>query len=280
MPDNLPKTGSGYCPVYVFDLDGVITNPSSSRVNESVTDAMRLLLAAGFILAVNTGRSFEWVEQNLLERLRHDGHSRIFDRFVAVCEKGGEMAILQNNRWSVTPSEFAVAHDTYEIARTTFNQAKDRLKSMFWDNTKRTMASIEKLPSADLDTFHAEQRMLVSMLSESLSGHEIRIDATTIATDVESPRAGKYAGAQLIYTWVRPLMGEDNRSCRPSFISIGDSASDYDMARYFAEQGADSTCIYVGMPADKILYDERVKFVATTAHYDAGTLEFLAAHTT
>lgn len=262
-------------PVFVFDLDGVITNPANSQVNEDVVRAMHRLLVAGSYLAVNTGRSFEWVEQNLLRRLPNDGDSQIFDRFIAVCEKGGEMVALQDGQWSVSSSEFALPHETYESTRATFDQNKEQLSSMFWDSTKRTMATIEKLPSADLDTFHVEQHLLVTMLSASLSGHEFKIDPTTIATDVESPLAGKHAGAQLIYEWIRSFT--DTVEC--SFISFGDSVSDYDMARYFAAQGAKSTFVYVGKPTDKIAHDDRVIFTPTTAHYDAGTLEFLSQYT-
>jgi hydroxymethylpyrimidine pyrophosphatase-like HAD family hydrolase len=259
-------------PVYVFDLDGVITDPKNSQVNREVTGAMRQLLAEKTYLAVNTGRSFEWVEQNLIERLGPTGNDGIFARFIAVCEKGGEAIVRQDNRWSVSPSEFALPHDMYEATKTIFDQNSEQLKSMFWDDTKRTMATIEKVPTARLDTFHVEQGLLVRKLSAALATHGVRVDPTTIATDVESPAAGKHAGAQLIYEWVQSLGDVTDRS----FISFGDSISDYEMARYFAAQNARSTFVYVGMPTDKIVHDDQVTFISTTAQYAAGTMEFLA----
>jgi hydroxymethylpyrimidine pyrophosphatase-like HAD family hydrolase len=260
-------------PVHVFDLDGVITDPANSQVDNKVVDAMDQLLAAGTYLAINTGRSFEWVEQHLIGRLKAD-KDEISSRFIVVCEKGGEMATWWDGRWSVAPSEFALPHALYEITKTTFDRNKEQLKSMFWDSTKRTMATIEKLPSADLTDFHAEQKLLVEKLSGSLADQEVRIDPTTIATDIESPSAGKHAGAQLIYQWIRSFANVDDYS----FISIGDSVSDYEMARYFAEKGTHSTFVYVGKPTDMIRHDDSVVFVPTEAHYASGTLEFLSRH--
>jgi hydroxymethylpyrimidine pyrophosphatase-like HAD family hydrolase len=257
--------------VYVFDLDGVITDPADSQVDLRVVGVMKQILVEGICLAINTGRSFEWVEQNLLEHLKFDNNDTL-DRFIAVCEKGGEMVIWQDGRWSVNSSEFALPQAFYEVAKATFEQNKEQLKSMFWDNTKRTMATIEKLPSADLDTFRTEQGLLVDRLSNKLASYKVKIDGTTVATDVESPLAGKHAGAQLIYEWARSLT--NNSDC--AFISIGDSVSDYDMARRFAENGAPSTFVYVGEETNDIVHDERVVFISTDTHYAPGALEFLS----
>ena len=111
--------------------------------------------------------------------------------------------------------------------------------------------------------------MLVDALQNDLSGEEVRIDATTIATDIESLLAGKHAGAELIYQWVEESVGVSG-----SFFCIGDSVSDYEMARYFADKEARTTFVYVGEQTDGILHHKDVLFIATNAHYAAGTREY------
>lgn len=259
-------------PVYVFDLDGVITDPENSQVDEDVVNAMYELLAEGTYLVVNTGRSYDWVEQNLINRFETRNNPDIFNRFISVCEKGGETVSWHDGQHDVQPSEFALPHDNYDIAHMTFDRHAPQLPTMFWDETKRTMATIEKVANADLKTFRAEQAILVDKLREAFGDRDVRIDPTVIATDVESPAAGKYAGARVIYQWVRSVIGSENSS----FISIGDSTSDYEMARFFAEQRAESTFVYVGEPTNEISEDERVKFIATKNRYSAGALEFLS----
>jgi hypothetical protein len=108
-------------------------------------------------------------------------------------------------------------------------------------------------------------------LKESLTANSVHIDPTTIATDVELPAAGKHAGAKVIYEWINS--GDENLDL--SFISFGDSSSDYEMARYFAQQDTKSTFVYVGKSPDAIEQDERVSFVTTKARYSSGALEFL-----
>lgn len=257
--------------VYVFDLDGVITNPENSQVSEAVVDKMYDLLASGTYLVVNTGRSYNWVEQNLVSRLLAHDNADIFDRFITVCEKGGETVSWHDGVAAVLPSEFALPTESYDITRAIFDEHSAELQTMFWDDTKRTMATIEKLPAADLSTFHHEQAMLVDWLRDALAGHDVRIDPTTIATDVELPAAGKYAGAKLIFNWVGAVTGSPDHA----FVSIGDSSSDYEMARYFAEQQVESIFVYVGKPTDKISHDSSVTFIETGALFSAGALEFL-----
>lgn len=258
--------------IYVFDLDGVITNPENSSVNQSVVGRIRDILTDGEHVAVNTGRSFGWVEQHFIGGLGEDKSA--FDRLYIVCEKGGESMLWQEGRFVSQPSRFALNREAYDIVKDTFNSHADDFSSMIWDDTKRTMATIEKKPDAELDAFREQRQPLTTLLHEKVEGYEVKIDATTIATDVESPRAGKHAGAELIYGWVdeHTSVGRDN------FVCFGDSASDYEMARYFAQQGAATTFVFVGKPDAHINEDERVELVRPSAQYDAGTAEYLEQH--
>lgn len=256
-------------PTYVFDLDGVITDPAHSQVNETVVDGMRQLLIDGQYVAINTGRSFAWVEENLLRRLMNNGSDTLFQRFIVVCEKGGETVRWQQGEWRVYASQFALSPEVYRRIKAVFNRLSDRLPTMFWDATKRTMATVEKHPHADLATFHTERETLIEAWKNECG--DARIDGTTIATDVESPLAGKQAGAALIHAWAIELIGEGG-----AYICFGDSSSDYEMARYFADQGADTTFVYVGVPTDTIVLHDKVTFITTTARYAAGTREYFA----
>lgn len=256
--------------VFVFDLDGVITNPKDTSVNVEVIKHISEILQNDGHVAVNTGRSYAWVELNLINPLQQIVDQNLFSRLYIVCEKGGESMVWQGERFEGQPSRFALDSPAYRATNQTFVEHKDELSTMFWDSTKRTMATIEKIASSDLDLFHKQQKLLVEILKQNTQGCDVRIDATTIATDVESPSAGKHAGAELIYEWVR----QHTNITHESFTCFGDSLSDYEMARYFAEQGASTTFVFVGMPSDTIDEDKRVKTIRTKAQYDSGTLEY------
>jgi hypothetical protein len=119
--------------------------------------------------------------------------------------------------------------------------------------------------------FHEQQLELSRLLEHKLAEYDVNIDVTTIATDVESTTAGKYAGAEVIWENIISTAGAGP----DTVISIGDSISDYDMAVCFADKGSESTFVYVGEHPEKLVQDDAVKFIHTDSHYAAGTLEFL-----
>ncbi len=256
-------------PVYVFDLDGVITDPRNSTLDKEAVSHIDSLLKSGIYVAINTGRSYEWVENNLIRTLRSNTVSD-FSHLYIVCEKGGESVAWNGSDFVAQPSRFALDTEAYTKTQAIFESEKTQLQSMFWDATKRTMATIEKQPSADLAVFRTEQTALTAQLNAAFAGKDVKVDPTTIATDVESPFAGKHAGAELIYEWANKTM-----PMHPdTFISFGDSVSDYEMARYFAQQGQTSHFVFVGSANDQFNEDNNVVLLRTMARYAEGTKEY------
>jgi len=259
-------------PVFTFDLDGVITNPSDSSVDQRSVAHIHAILKAGQLVAINTGRSYQWVEENLLQMLEAMGGSSAFNRVFIVCEKGGESIKWTGSDFVQQPSRFALTDQVHQQCRQYFEEHAAELGTMFWDSTKQTMATIEKRPKADLDQFKQEQERLATALRELFADGDVKVDPTTIATDVESTHAGKHAGAELIYEWVASKTDSNDMP----FISFGDSRSDYEMARYFAQQGNESTFVFVGTKTDTFNEDPKVQLIRTDSEYAAGTNEYFS----
>lgn len=257
-------------PIYVFDLDGVITNPGNSQVDTVAVEHIYQRLRDGFLVAINTGRSYQWVQTQLIALLDTMGAADTFERLIIVCEKGGECIEWHDGEFTPQPSRFALIPEAHTITHDVFENNKSAFLTMFWDDTKQSMATIEKEPAADLEAFKAEQLVLTGKLADALQGYDVKVDPTTIATDVESPLAGKHAGAELIYEWAGRHMPAD----QAVFISFGDSKSDYEMARYFAQQGNDSTFVFVGAKTDVFSEAPGVHLLRTDAEYAAGTREY------
>jgi len=257
--------------VFVFDLDGVITSPEDTSVNEQAVRHIYDLLQKGELVAVNTGRSYSWVEENLLRTLERFGISA-FEHVLVVCEKGGECIMWKDDSFQPQPSRFALPDGVFETCKRLFETGEGQYATMFWDTSKRTMATIEKRPEASLEDFQREQQLLADALRAATAGKVVKIDTTTIATDIESPEAGKHAGAELIYEWASQIAD----AATLNFISFGDSISDYEMARYFAQQGRDSAFIFVGDKGATFTEEPSVRLVRTGASYADGTNEYFA----
>jgi HAD superfamily hydrolase (TIGR01484 family) len=258
--------------IFVFDLDGVITNPEDSSVDRVTVEHIYKLLEDNKYVSINTGRSYAWVKANLLDALRAmDGHT-LFDHLYIVCEKGGESLIWHDGDFHLQSSRFALSEEAMEICKRIFDDNASDLSTMFWDATKLTMATIEKRPEASLEQFRQQQTMLVAKLKEAFTANDVRIDGTTIATDVELSGAGKHAGAELIYEWLARQTGVQ----KTAFICFGDSKSDYEMARYFAAQGNKTTFVFVGKKDDAFDEHDNVELIKTRAMYSAGTREYFS----
>ncbi len=261
--------------VFVFDLDGVITNPADSSVDIVAVQHIYTLLAGGAYVAINTGRSYNWVKTNLLDNFRQLGGDAPFDHLYIVCEKGGESLIWNGNDFYPQPSRFALPTEAMELCKQVFDANAAQLGTMFWDATKRTLVTIEKFPEASLEQFHQQQALLAEQLNKAFVGQNIRVDCTTIAVDVELPAAGKHAGAELIYDWLAHQPGIQ-KTKQTACTCFGDSRSDYEMARYFASRGITTVFVFVGKK--DVVFDEHddVTLVKTRALYSAGTREYFS----
>jgi hydroxymethylpyrimidine pyrophosphatase-like HAD family hydrolase len=268
------KNTSKHDPAFVFDLDGVITWPHTTTIDMVALGYVYELLEQGAYVATNTGRSYEWVEKNVLSALEkmaeRSAKGDIFDKLFVVCEKGGECIKRVNGRFAPQPSRFALSKEANEITRHVYDENRAQFSSMFWDSTKRTMASLEKYPTADITQFTQEKELVASKLQAALAGREAKIDPTVAAIDVEHPMAGKHAGAELIFEWIASHKG----TAHNNFVCFGDSRSDYEMARYFAQQGAHITFVFVGDKGITFKEDPDVALVRTKASFADGTREY------
>src|SRR5690554_2618633 len=109
-------------PVLVFDLDGVITDPKDTSVDTVVVEHIHKLLKDGTYVAINTGRSFQWVEANLLQILRSWNGRAMFGQLYIVCEKGGESLIWDGNDFAPQPSRFALPKEATDTCKQIFEE--------------------------------------------------------------------------------------------------------------------------------------------------------------
>ncbi len=76
---------------WIFDIDGVVTNPSDKKVSEpQILSHIANKLKAREPVAFNTGRSSSWlIERVINPLLAMIGNRSVLENFIAVAEKGG-----------------------------------------------------------------------------------------------------------------------------------------------------------------------------------------------
>ena len=263
---------------YLFDVDGVLTDPQEKRVTEpELFDQIIIKLQRHEPVGLNTGRSIEWLVERIVTPLLEKLHDKsLLQHFIVIGEKGGTWTAFdkEGNMHHEKMEELTISHDVIEDAKVLVEQKYG--DAMFFDATKETMLSIEMHDAFDLDRFHQRQKALVKDLKRLLKKYKLqniyRIDPTTIATDVESPKVGKALGADRFLQFLKKMDLEPQE-----FETFGDSKSDFEMSDELHKRGKKVKMIYVG---------DRLKLGEFPTEYPVdyiegfcqGTLQYLLTH--
>ena len=242
----------------LLDVDGPVSSPTTRTVAPPLLDDLRVLLAVGIPVVLNTGRSVAFVDERILGPLTSAGLPAAA-RLHAVCEKGGAWTSagpdgVGDARVDPELRVPELCRDLLEaLVQDTYGDA------MFVDRTKRVMATVEARTDVPNELYLSRQAAfdadLLAGLRTAGLGVQLRedrfpdargrtpwrIDPSVIATDVESADSGKALGAERALA----LLADDGPLPR-IWHTVGDSRSDYAMADQLHELGYAVTHVDVG----------------------------------
>lgn len=268
--------GLGASPAFglLLDVDGPIASPVTRTVAvPRIADDLAAVANAGIPVVFNTGRSDAFIAEEVVPQLRAAGLQATTAVFT-ISEKGAVWA-------AVTPEGLgeievddqltlpaALGQDIRELVQ------RDYAELMFFDETKRSMISVEQVVEADNTDYLAAQKNFDATAAELLAEHgldQVRLDPTIISTDIEHQRVGKDLGAARALE----LLAQRGVTAR-SWYTMGDSRSDYAMADWLYHQGIEVQHADV-RPADGIP-DRKYPVLTspTGAIHDEAGAEFLS----
>src|SRR3989344_1447588 len=260
---------------WVFDVDGVISNPQEKKVTESeILDHIAQKLEAGEPVAFNTGRSIPWVLIRVINPLLEIiSDKKYLANLFTVGEKGGTWLTFKDDgtiEHSKNKSISVPQSLQQQVERIVETEYAD---SMFYDQSKETMISIEMKDGYDVKEYRKRQEVLSKILQDLIEqeslAEQLKIDPTTIATDVQNMHVGKDFAAERISRWF------EQKGIKPQKVfAVGDSPSDIAMAEKFHEKGYQVEFGYVGTNK---LPKENYSFAVTRTDnkFDKGAVEFL-----
>jgi hypothetical protein len=272
----------------LFDVDGPLASPLSRSIRiPSILDDLVALTAAGLPIAFITGRSDTFIREKVIAPLLDVGLGAALAtsgaRMFGVFEKGGSWAPITSDGMGEVTVDGRVALPDSVIGGIRELVADGFADTMFFDESKRAMISVEQRTDVDADAYgHAQSRFndaAFALVASAGLGVKLgtrsapdaagkvpfRLDPTIISTDIESVLLDKDRGAERALEYFAGL-GSLPRVWR----SIGDSRSDYLRADHLHEVGFDVAHVDV-RPADGIL--ERPYRIITegdSIHDDAG----------
>lgn len=260
--------------VYVFDVDGVLNNLKDYTPDERILKSIVNLLKSGVLVAINTGRGYAWVEENVVHHLQSAlaGTEAIKNFFVAV-EMGGLGIDFSDGNPQHVRSAFSLPEANVHKVRHEFDAHPEYSATMHW-YPKESMATLAKNHETPLEAFLPDQQELTTTLAKLFEGQHVKITNSTDAIDVHSPEAGKWAGAELIYNW----LASRTDTTHDHFICFGDSRADYEMVRFFAEQSHDAVFVCTNPNLELPSDDPNITIHRTQESFHEGTITYLNEH--
>jgi hydroxymethylpyrimidine pyrophosphatase-like HAD family hydrolase len=271
-PQKSPEVVKSVKTAYLFDVDGVLTDPAEKRVvEEGLFDEIDKRLKKGEPVGLITGRSNVWTMERMVKPLLDKISDKSYISNLAVI---GEMG----GTW-VTFDEDG-KHLERKLDHVMPDELKDKVRalasqkysdSMFYDETKETMITVEMRDGHDLDNFHERQEELREDIKKLLEeqAKEYGVVNNNIATDVQRKGIDKTLAAERFLQFIK------DKNIKPGrFITFGDSKSDFEMADELERRGKKVEMIFVG-DKDKlgeIKKDYQIEYVGG---FTSGTLKYL-----
>ena len=249
----------------LLDVDGPIASPDTRTIaTPSIIADLITLAGANVPIGFITGRSARFISEQVVAPLVAAGLPRVM-RMYGVCEKGAVWFPITETGMGEVVVDASVALPDPVVSRIRELVATDYVDTMFFDETKLAMISVEQRTDVDRAAYHVaqasfERAAYAIMIEHGLGvrfGDEVspdaagavpfRIDTTIISTDIESVDLDKDHAAKRALAFFA-AGGPLPRLWR----SVGDSRSDYKMADHLHAAGFDVAHVDV-RPADGIL---------------------------
>lgn len=249
----------------LLDVDGPISSPVERRIAiPSIVDDIVTLSGLGVPIAFITGRSDAFLRDQIVAPLTARGLPDGI-RMFGVCEKGGVwfpitgqgIGNITIDRTVALPDD--VTAEFRDLAEARFSD------TMFFDDSKHAMISLEQNPDVDHDEYYVAQQQVNQEAFDLLVEYGLgarygdleipdahglinfRVDPTIISTDVESVLLDKDRGAERALDYFR-----ESGELPTLWRTVGDSRSDYLMADYLHSEGFDVAHVDV-RPSDGLL---------------------------
>ncbi|QYF74891.1 hypothetical protein [Cryobacterium sp. PAMC25264] len=259
MPETVSPLG------LLLDVDGPIASPDTRTISTpSIITDLIALAGANVPIGFITGRSAQFISEQVVTPLVAAGLPQEM-RMYGVCEKGAVWFPITAAGMGDIVVDASVALPEVVAGRIRDLVASDYADSMFFDETKLAMISVEQRTDVDRSRYHVAQASFEAAAYAILVEHGLgvrfgdlvspdatgavpfRIDTTIISTDIESVDLDKDHAAERAVAFFAQG-GPLPRVWR----SVGDSRSDYKMADHLHAAGFDVAHVDV-RPADGIL---------------------------
>lgn len=271
MRQNLKKSISVIPSSTIFDIDGVITNPYSKKVNPEILGFLAKQLSSGIPTAIATGRSLQWIAEHILALLQKKVHSKTDMELLYIAGEKGAVT------WEIEEGNEKIQVDPQvDFPKPVIQKIKKKVQEfpgLFFDTTKVTMLSIE-IQGKNITDEKKQLKQFTHWLKKSMLPQikNAKPDPGVISVDVQHTTVSK----EIFVKKYLSFLQKKGISVQ-KFLMFGDSPQDADIPQAFMKLRMQSVFIYVGKetltktykfpvvkPGKGKLYDSAVRAILTS----------------
>jgi hydroxymethylpyrimidine pyrophosphatase-like HAD family hydrolase len=266
---------------YIFDVDGVITNPKNQEViNPVVFEKLITLLQQGIPLSFITGRGMHWLHSNIIKDMEKyiDEHLTFDKRILDLLYISGEFGAATTEHINGISKEFLKKEFEIptELKENIIQKVKFFDKYLYIEKGKQTIVAIRIENSLTQSEIKKYKNEIVNSINTLLINYpEIEILSDRLSINIRFRNANKKFATDECILWIK------KRGYAPDkYYVFGDSPSDLEMGEELENKHLPFDFIFVGEKSelDDINYSFPVIF--TKKHCDEGLLEYLETHDT
>lgn len=257
---------------FIFDIDGVITEPLSKIPNPFIISFIAQQLNKKHYVAIETGRALSWVGAKILKLIQAQLEDiNNLDYLFIACEKGSLTATFVNGIITTTiDTGTTIPQDVQDTIR----QYIKEKKGIFFDTDKQTMISVEIDGGIDKEMLEDQKKVLAEfeiwVRERIISFHpSLMLDISPISVDIQSKDVSKKIASTKFLEFLK-----NKKNVPSSFIAIGDTIADIDIAEVIFATGKSVQFAYVGEKPLEKKYPFPI-IICKNSLYDKAAEDFL-----
>lgn len=257
---------------WIFDVDGVITNLATRKVEHpQIIQQIVGKLKAGEPVGIITGRALPWLYNGVLSKIEGQAKPQDLSNLFASPEFGAiTIDYKEGKRVENIDKTLLIPSSLINECRLIAGNYKD---VFYVDEEKITHFTLAVHKGINENVFKTKQIELVKKLGELVTklgfGDEIEVHHDSIAINVKNKKLNKHLATQKLLSW---LMGKNSNP--ELFFVFGDSTSDLQIGEELNKQKKNVKFIYTGKDG---LGNLPFEVVRPSKLYDEGTLEYLTS---
>ncbi len=254
--------------VYIFDIDGVITD-QDQNVNPKVIEKIATLLPSP--VAFVTGRPPAYIRKNIIDPLQANASDpKLIENVYIEAEFGGVKMSFENG---IENKEIRIELEPPKELIEKGREIAARYPEVTWFEPKENTISLSCIPGKSLETFHKDQEKIIpefeKFLKETGLDAEFDVQKDMLGSNIRHKGMNKSTATANVIGWL-----SKRGQAKARYYGFGDSKGDLEIAAELKKQGKDFEFIFVG--EEKDLGDTQdLPVKITNKKFDQGTLEYL-----